>query len=111
MPRIPLEPRDAEMPIAEAIQADLLKIIGVPQFFAGVGRKANVGNFETIDVYSAIAIPMGVTIGELNQESLELISARAAEIGFGIASAETFERYSLIKELQRGGGGGEEQAG
>lgn len=100
MPKINRSAKDEDLLVAETVKESLLQIMGVPQFFAGVGRKANVGNFETIDVYSAIAIPMGVTIGELNHNSLRQIAAEAATLGFSIASEETFDRYSLIKEMQ-----------
>lgn len=103
MPRLPKDAREEGLPVADVVNQGILQIMGVPQFFAGVGRKANVGNFETIDVYSALAIPMGVTVGELNEESLRQICSEAATIGFEITSSETFSRYSLIKEMQAGG--------
>lgn len=102
MPRLPRDAHEEELQVAETIHKGILQIMGVPQFFAGVGRKANVGNFETIDVYSAVAIPMGVTVGELNEGSLRQIAAEAATIGFEITSAETFSRYSMIKSMQNG---------
>jgi len=102
VPRVTRSAEEENLPVAETVHQGLLQIMGVPQYFAGVGRKANVGNYETIDVYSAIAIPMGVTVGDLDRESLRLIAAEAATLGFEIVSSETWARYSLIKEMQEG---------
>jgi hypothetical protein len=71
-----------------------------PVVITAVQRKANIGNFETIDIYMAVAIPqpgLDVTDAEALSEAL----AKAAETGFTIASRETSQRYKLIKESTR----------
>jgi hypothetical protein len=66
-----------------------------PVVIAGVQRKANIGNFETIDIYCAAAFPIDAT--NLNQEELmEKMSAKIEEL-FHLTSKETGERYTLIK--------------
>jgi hypothetical protein len=65
-----------------------------------VSRKANIGNFENIDVGVAADIPVEWS-GQFTHEQFEELKAacaQAAEIGFAIASEETFERYMAIKE-------------
>lgn len=98
MPRISNNPKDEDSLVAEAVERQLKIMPGI-LFFAGVSRKANVGNYETIDVYSGIGIPIGLE-GELNEDTLRQIASEAAEVGFSIVSSETWDRYSLIKEMQ-----------
>jgi hypothetical protein len=65
-----------------------------------VARKANIGNFENIDVGVAADIPVEFS-GQFTPEQFEELKeacAQAAEIGFAIASEETFSRYMQIKE-------------
>lgn len=65
-----------------------------------VSRKANIGNFETIDVGVAVKLPVNWE-GDFSAENLEdikLACSQTAEAGFSIASAETFERFIAIKE-------------
>jgi hypothetical protein len=98
MPRISNNAKDEDSLVAEAIERSVKLMPGV-QFYAGVSRKANVGNYETIDVYSGICLPIGLDV-DLTEEGLRLIASEAADIGFSIVSAETWDRYSLIKEMQ-----------
>lgn len=68
-----------------------------PVVVCGVQRKANIGNYETIDIYCAVAIPVTVAdqldLGELT-ESLSDV----AKAGFHFASSETLTRYKIVKE-------------
>lgn len=72
-----------------------------PVFFCGVNRKINIGNFENIDVYAGISIPL-TDIDPSDREALSEAVKQAAADGFGIVSRETGERYSTIKDSQQG---------
>ena len=69
-----------------------------PTVICGVQRKANVGNYETIDVYAAVMLPVD---GEYDQESITKAIADKINDAFSIASQETYARYKLIKESVR----------
>jgi len=71
-----------------------------PIFICGVNRKVNIGNFENIDVYAGITLPLnGVSLDD--KEALQLAVQEAAAYGFSIVSKETSDRYSLIKDSQQ----------
>jgi hypothetical protein len=72
-----------------------------PVFICGVNRKINIGNFENIDVYAGITIPL-TDIDPLDRDALAEAVKSAAADGFSIVSRETGERYSMIKESQQG---------
>ena len=68
----------------------------------GVNRKVNTGNYENIDLYTAITLPLP-DVGVHDMDALREMVKLGAEIGFGLASRETGERQILIKEAQRAG--------
>lgn len=71
-----------------------------PVIITAVQRKANIGNFETIDIYMAVAIPQpGLDVSDT--EALSEALSKAAEVGFTITSKETSQRYRMIKESTR----------
>lgn len=72
-----------------------------PVFICGVNRKINIGNFENIDVYAGITIPL-TDVDPSDREALSEAIKLAAADGFSIVSRETGERYTLIKESQQG---------
>jgi hypothetical protein len=72
-----------------------------PVFICGVNRKINIGNFENIDVYAGITLPLG-DVSLDDKEALQKAIEEAAAYGFSLASKETGERYTLIKESQQG---------
>jgi len=81
--------------------SDQLNISTNPVFICGVNRKINIGNFENIDVYAGITLPLhGVSLDD--REALQSAVEEAAAYGFGLVSKETGERYLLIKESQQG---------
>jgi len=92
-----------ESPIEQVVNlmAQEISISTNPVFICGVNRKINIGNFENIDVYAGVTIPLvGVDVSD--QEALaEAVRSAAAE-GFAMVSRETGERYTLIKESQQG---------
>jgi hypothetical protein len=72
-----------------------------PVFICGVNRKVNIGNFENIDVYAGVTIPL-VNIDPSDKEALSEAIKEAAADGFALVSRETGERYTLIKDSQQG---------
>ena len=71
-----------------------------PVLICGVNRKVNIGNFENIDVYAGIALPL-VNHSVEEMEALTEAVQNAAAYGFALVSKETGDRYSLIKESQQ----------
>ncbi len=93
-----------DSPIGSAIEQALanISITTTPVFICGVNRKANIGNFENIDIYSGLALPLdGESITDI--ESLKDAITKAAELGFAITSSETFQRYVIVKDAQSEG--------
>ena len=86
-------------PIGDAVQATIsnVSVTTQPVVICGVNRKANIGNFETIDCYSAVAIPVGEVASD-DIDTLVQAVRDAADIGFTLTSSATFERYKLIKD-------------
>jgi hypothetical protein len=76
-----------------------LSVTTQPVVICGVQRKINTGNYENIDVYAAVAMP--VTLSDDPDETIELIRETIDEV-FRIASEETYERYKIIKDTTRG---------
>jgi hypothetical protein len=72
-----------------------------PVFICGVNRKINIGNFENIDVYAGITIPL-TDVDPSDRDALAEAVKQAAADGFAIVSKETGERYSIIKDSQQG---------
>ncbi len=71
-----------------------------PIFICGVNRKINIGNFENVDVYAGITIPLE-NIDISDKQAFSEAVKDAAAYGFSLVSKETGERYSLIKESQQ----------
>lgn len=65
-----------------------------PVVITAVQRKVNIGNYETVDVYMGVAIPIS---SEVDEEKLHESISKAAEKGFKIVSYETGIRYKSIK--------------
>jgi hypothetical protein len=92
-----------DSPVAKTIEDSLasIAISTVPVFICGVNRKINIGNYENIDVYAGIALPIdGVSLSD--KATLADAIQEAAAYGFSLVSKETGERYHLIKEAQAG---------
>jgi len=73
-----------------------------PVFICGVNRRLNVGNFEHVDIYAGVSLPLVGILAE-DIDTLKKAIEDAAELGFAIASTETGKRYNDLKELQKGG--------
>lgn len=91
---------DAPLDQAMSALAGEVTISTNPVFICGVNRKVNIGNFENVDVYAAISLPLS----EMSLDDKEALSEavkEAAAYGFGLVSRETGERYQLIKDTQQ----------
>ena len=91
-------------PIDQAISATAAEISlsSSPIFICGVNRKINIGNFENVDVYAGLTIPLE-NVNFSDKEALAEAVKNAAAYGFSLVSKETGERYNLIKESQQTG--------
>ena len=85
--------------LADHIQEGLanISITTKPVVIVGVQRKANIGNFENIDVYAAVALPVDVPLFS-SPEQLTQALRDAADYGFQLVGTATAERYNTIKE-------------
>jgi hypothetical protein len=89
-------------PVSEVVSANPgLTLSTNPVLVCGVNRKVNIGNFENIDIYAGISLPLG-DISLEDKEALTKAIEEAAAYGFSLISKETGDRYSLIKESQQG---------
>jgi len=73
-----------------------------PFIITAVQRKANTGNFETIDIYCAIGLPVTQELDFSDQEALDHALVAAVDFGMEIASRETGARYKVIKDRLKG---------
>lgn len=90
-------------PIEQAVNlvSGEISVASTPVLICGVNRKINIGNFENIDVYAGITIPLN-NVDPSDREAFADAVRDAAAYGFSLVSKETGERYSLIKEGQQG---------
>lgn len=95
--------QSTDSPIEQVVNlmAQEISISTNPVFICGVNRKINIGNFENIDVYAGITIPL-TGIDPSDRDALAEAVKAAAMDGFSMVSKETGERYTLIKESQQG---------
>jgi hypothetical protein len=89
-------------PVVESVSLNpSLTMSTTPVLVCGVNRKINIGNFENIDIYAGISLPLNQVSLE-DKEALTKAIEEAAAYGFAIVSKETGDRYGLIKESQQG---------
>lgn len=105
MPKIiPNAMEQSENSLMEKVVNTLSEQVSIstnPVFICGVNRKINIGNFENIDVYAGITLPLS-NVSLEDKEQLQKAIEDAAAYGFSLVSKETGERYLLIKESQQG---------
>lgn len=89
-------------PVESAVRKILPDLVSAPIFIAGVNRKLNLGNFENLDIFSAITIPMPM-VDLSNIEELKEVARDTAALAFEIVARETGDRWRELKELQRQG--------
>lgn len=87
--------------VVNILSNEIVSSSPTPIFICGVNRKINIGNFENIDVYAGITLPLNGTSYE-DKEKLEETIKDAAAYAFSLMAKETGERYLLIKESQQG---------
>lgn len=92
---------DAPLDNAMSFLAGDISVTTSPVLICGVNRKVNIGNFENVDVYAAISIPLE-NASFKDREALSEIVKDAASYGFSLVSRETGERYQVIKDSQQG---------
>lgn len=93
MPKIPQNAADQALTTQEKIFH-----VMYPGLVCAVNRKVNTGNYENLDIFVGITVPV-MTLPE--DEKFTEACAAAAEVGFSIASGETGQRYNLLKNLQK----------
>lgn len=86
---------NVETAAMEAIKAS----IPFPMMICGVTRKVNIGDYENIDIFNAIAVPI-MSFPHEDLEAFKQAAVEASELGFTITSGETGKRYATIKEVQ-----------
>lgn len=106
MPKLNKVPTDFETePMSthlERVMEDVVMHASYPVFVCGVNRRVGLGNYEHLDVYSGLTIPMiGVLPNEL--EAFKQAVTDAATLGFEMVSTETWKRYDYLKNLQKSG--------
>lgn len=105
MPKINKSAQEESLgsPIEQAVNlmSGEISVSSTPVLICGVNRKINIGNFENIDIYAGITIPLN-DINPSDREAMAEAVKEAAAYGFGLVSKETGERYMLIKENQQG---------
>lgn len=98
MPKNAADTADQSKNRLEELAAEAIKgIMPYPVVISGVSRKVNIGNFENIDVYSGIVMPIMALPWQ--DEFLEAVEVASKE-GFAITSRETGDRYDHIKGSQ-----------
>lgn len=73
-----------------------------PIMICSVLRRINIGNYEHIDVYAGVALPMD-SVDSTDFEALQSVVEKTSEVGFALTSSETNKRYEFIKNLQNEG--------
>jgi len=87
--------------VAEAVSSSpSVALSSTPVLICGVNRKINIGNFENVDVYAGISLPLN-NVSLEDKEALSKAIEEAAAYGFAVVSKETGDRYSLIKDSQQ----------
>ena len=77
-----------------------MTVTAEPVLTVSVGRKVNIGNFENVDIMACLSVP--VPADPSNKEVFSEVLKEVAAEAFFMVSKETGERYTLIKESQKG---------
>lgn len=106
MPKVNKTAQEESTNSLEQMSIEAVKgIIPYPVMISGVNRKVNTGNFENIDVYSGIAIPIMLLPSE-GLDAFKEAALEASELGFALTSSQTAAKYTAIKEMISGAGRG-----
>jgi len=66
-----------------------------PFVSVGVNRRINIGNYEHLDIYAGVAVPVGADMEEIKDD----VSNSIAD-AMRVVSTETNNRYQMIKDAQ-----------
>ncbi len=66
-----------------------------PVVICGVQRKANIGNFENVDIFMGVALPQA-HLDMTDPDALSEALNQAADVGFAVTSTATLERYNKV---------------
>lgn len=69
----------------------------------GINRKLNTGNYENVDLYLALTMPLPAGGSLDDPETLRELVASAAQQGFAIASQEVNDRIQMLKTILKEG--------
>lgn len=97
MPKMPSNAGDKQQDAFATTTQLMENIVSEPTVITAVQRKVNVGNYETIDLYMAVAVPLK-NVDATDKESLSQALSDAATYGFNLVAKETGDRYVAIKE-------------
>jgi len=91
-------------PVADSIEKTLANIAVStnPVIICGVNRKVNIGNYESVDIYAGICLPVAENFDSANLDGITAVLEKVAEYGFKLTSQEANKRYQLLKEFQKG---------
>lgn len=78
---------------------DSLTITTKPVVICGVQRKINIGNYENIDIYCGLALPVDVE-ADMDTEAVMTAIEGTIRKAFHVTSSETMERYQYIKDAR-----------
>jgi hypothetical protein len=102
MPKISEGADEQSQNLTETVSHAMPQIVAgnTPVVITAVNRKINIGNFENIDVYVGVSIPL---LERTPDEMSELKAAiqELGDEGIALAAHMTFERYKAIKDKQK----------
>lgn len=103
MPRINQNAQEENNEGLDEKVKDMLPAVVVstnPVVICGVNRRIGLANYEHIDIYAGVALPLDA-IALQDPEALRNAIAEAAEFGFNAVSQETYARYKLLADAQK----------
>ena len=87
---------DNSAPMVETLEKYLQ---AMPVVVTGINRKINIGNYETIDVYHGLLMPVAEAANVSDMDELKEIIARISAEAFAANAKEVNERYNTIKKM------------
>lgn len=91
-------------PLADSVEKTLstFAVSTNPVIICGVNRKVNIGNYESVDIYAGVCLPVSSEFDHEDIGAFAPILEKVAEYGFKLTSQEANKRYQLLKEFQKG---------
>ena len=102
MPKISEGAEEQTQDLTETVSHAMPQIVvgNTPVVITAVNRKINIGNFENIDVYVGVSIPVVERTPDQMSELKAALESLGDE-GIALAAKMTFDRYVAIKEQQK----------